>query len=67
MNGPDVSEITTAPARRACLVDGCTCKDARILSTRRASYFASIAASRGETADRIIPADPTWAFPVDAA
>ena len=67
MNGPDVSEIIATPARRACLVEGCTCKDARILSTRRASYFASIAASRGETADRIIAADPTWASPVDAA
>ena len=52
MNGPDVTEITTAPRRRACLVEGCACKDARILSTRRAGYFASIAASRGETADR---------------
>jgi hypothetical protein len=67
MNGPDVSEITATPARRACLVEGCACKDARILSTRRASYFASVAASRGETADRIVPADPTWAFSVDAA
>jgi hypothetical protein len=67
MNGPDVSEITTTPARRACLVDGCTCKDARILSTRRASYFASVAASRGETADRIVPADPTWDFRVNVA
>ena len=67
MNGQDVTELTTSNPRRACLVDGCTCKDARILSTRRASYFASVAASRGETADRIVPADPTWAFPVDAA
>ena len=63
MNGPDVSEITTAPARRACLVEGCTCKDARILSSRRASYFASVAKARGETADRVVEADPSWAIP----
>jgi hypothetical protein len=64
MNGPDVTEITAAPRRRACLVEGCTCKDARILSTRRADYFASIAASRGETADRRIAADDdTWRLP----
>ena len=46
MNGPDVSEttsITAMPARGACLVDGCPCKDARIVSSRRAAYFASIA------------------------
>ncbi|HEX5825848.1 MAG TPA: hypothetical protein VFY18_15420 [Candidatus Limnocylindrales bacterium] len=63
MNGPDVTEITTSPARRACLVEGCTCKDARILSSRRASYFASVAKARGETADRVVEADPSWAIP----
>jgi hypothetical protein len=63
MNGPDVTEITTLPARRACLVEGCTCKDARILSSRRASYFASVAKARGETADRVVEADPSWAIP----
>ena len=68
MNGPDVTEITTAPRRRACLVEGCTCKDARILSTRRAGYFASIAASRGETADRRIAADDdSWRLPTSPA
>ena len=68
MNGPDVTEITTAPRRRACLVDGCTCKDARILSTRRAAYVASIAASRGEAADRRIAADEgSWRLPTSPA
>ena len=68
MNGPDVTEITTTPRRRACLVEGCACKDARILSTRRAGYFASIAASRGETADRRIAADDdTWRLPTSPA
>jgi len=68
MNGQDVTEITTAPRRRACLVEGCACKDARILSTRRAAYFASIAASRGETADRHIAADDdSWRLPTSPA
>jgi hypothetical protein len=71
MNGPDVSEsteITAVPARGACLVDGCPCKDARIQSSRRASYFASIARSRGETADRIVATDDDWRLPsMDAA
>jgi len=64
MNGPDATETSASPARRACLVEGCTCKDARIVSTRRASYFATIARSRGETADRIVAVDPSWAIPV---
>ena len=68
MNGLDVTEITTAPRRRACLVDGCACKDARILSTRRAAYFASVAASRGQTAERRIAADDdTWRLPTSPA
>ena len=27
----------------ACLIDGCTCKDARIVSHRRAAFFAAVA------------------------
>ena len=64
MNGDDMSEITSSPSRSACLVTGCSCKDARIVSTRRASYFASVAKARGETADRMIEAEPTWVLPV---
>ena len=67
MNGPDTTETSTPLGRRACLVEGCPCKDARILSTRRASYFASVAISRGETADRTIAADPSWLIPADHA
>jgi hypothetical protein len=67
MNGPDVTEMTTPSARGACLVGGCTCKDPRILSTRRASYFASVASSRGETANRVVAADPSWTLPSDIA
>lgn len=46
--------------RRACLVDGCPCKDARILSHRRAAFFAAWARDRGETANRIVQPDPRW-------
>ena len=67
MNGPETTTtaFTSPPARRACLVDGCSCKDRRFVSPRRAAYFASIAAARGETADRMIAVEPAWAFPVD--
>jgi hypothetical protein len=48
----------------ACLVAGCTCKDARIISLRRAAFFAAVARDAGETADRHIAPDPTWRIPV---
>ena len=64
MNGQDATETTTSTARRGCLVEGCACKDARILSPRRASYVANLAKSRGETAHRVIPADPSWSIPL---
>ena len=51
-----------APSR-ACLVAGCTCKDARIVSHRRASFFAAMARLNGETADRVIAPDPEWRLP----
>ena len=67
MNGPGTSELSASPVRRACLVDGCTCKDARIVSNRRASFFANIAKARGETADRVVPADDEWRLPISPA
>jgi hypothetical protein len=51
---------TDRPARRACLVAGCTCKDARIVSQRRAAFFAAWARDHGETANRVVDPDPTW-------
>lgn len=54
------------PQRSACLVKDCPCKDARIVSQRRAAFFAAIARQAGETADRVEPADPSWAFSWDA-
>jgi hypothetical protein len=47
----------------ACLVAGCSCKDARIVSHRRAAFFAALARQTGETADRIVPVDPAWRLP----
>src|SRR6478735_9864893 len=47
----------------ACLVAGCTCKDARIVSIRRAAFFAAVARRSGETADRRISPEPGWTIP----
>ena len=66
MNGPDSTTTSSLPSRRSCLVDGCSCKDARIISQRRVAYFASQARANGETADRFIPVDAGWHLPVDA-
>ena len=66
MNGPEITSTETLPSRRACLVDGCSCKDARIISHRRVAYFATQARANGETADRVVPADDDWRLPVAA-
>ena len=55
------------PSKRACLVPGCPCKDARIVSHRRAAFFASLARSLGETANRFIAPDPEWRLPLATA
>jgi hypothetical protein len=55
-------EATASQARRACLVEGCTCKDARIVSHRRAAFFSAWAKDHGETANRIIRPDPSWSL-----
>jgi hypothetical protein len=48
------------PTRRACLVDGCPCKDARIVSRRHAAFVAAMAVSRGQTAARAVPLEDDW-------
>ena len=53
-------------ARSACLVAGCTCKDARIVSSRRARFFADLARANGETAMRVIRPEPGWTLPTSA-
>jgi hypothetical protein len=46
--------------RRGCLVAGCPCKDARIVSQRRAAFFAAWARDHGETADRTVAPEIDW-------
>jgi hypothetical protein len=53
------------PVRLACLVPGCPCKDARIISQRRAAFFAEWAKGHGETADRVVEPDPDWPLILD--
>ena len=50
-------------ARSGCLVEGCMCQDARIVSHRRAKFFAHLAVIHGETADRVIRPEPGWEIP----
>lgn len=58
---PEPATLVAAPVRsRACLVEGCPCKDARIVSHRRAAFHAAIARRTGETADRVIARDAAW-------
>jgi hypothetical protein len=63
MNGRDESTTTNVPARRTCLVEGCTCLDGRIVSRRRAAFFAARARSTGQTADRVIAVEDGWRIP----
>ena len=48
--------------RSGCLAEGCPCRDARIVSHRRAKFFAHIALVNGETAQRVVPAEPDWSI-----
>jgi hypothetical protein len=52
------------PVRRGCLAAGCLCKDVRIVSRRRAAFYAYLADSRGETSARVISPDPDWLMPL---
>ncbi len=63
MNRHDETNERSATSRRPCLVDGCTCKDARIVSRRRAAYFAARARQTGQTANRVVRGEPGWYLP----
>ena len=52
-----------AEARSGCLAEGCPCRDARIVSHRRAKFFAHLAVVNGETAQRVVAAEADWAIP----
>ena len=62
MNGTRSEKVL----RPSCLVAGCTCKDARIVSSRRARFFADLARAKGETALRVIRPEPGWTLPTSA-
>jgi hypothetical protein len=63
MDSPLVSPQAIDPGRRGCLVQGCPCKDARIVSKRRTAFFSAWARQHGETADRMVVADLSWRIP----
>jgi hypothetical protein len=63
MDSQQVSHRTVAMGRRACLVLGCPCKDARIVSHRRAAFYAAVAREQGETANRHVAPEPGWHLP----
>jgi hypothetical protein len=65
MEAMDLTLTTTTQGttRRTCLVAGCPCKDARILSHRHAAFVAALARSRAQTADRCIAPEAGWRIP----
>jgi hypothetical protein len=67
MDSQLVSQQAVDPGRRGCLVEGCTCKDARIVSKRRAAFFADWARQRGETADRTVVVELGWRIPTPSS
>ena len=64
----DANELITGhgskpEARSGCLAEGCPCRDARIVSHRRARFFAHLAVVNGETAQRVVDPEPGWSIP----
>ncbi len=62
MNAADKTTHQPQATRRPCLVDGCPCKDARIVSRRRAAFFAARARQTGQTADRVLAVEAEWSL-----
>jgi hypothetical protein len=66
MQAPETIEIVEATETRvrgACLISGCSCKDSRIVSYRRAAFFAAMARRSGQTANRVVAVEPEWLMP----
>jgi hypothetical protein len=63
MDSQQVRRQAADRGRRGCLVDGCPCKDARIVSKRRTAFFAAWATEHGETADRAVAPELGWRIP----
>ena len=51
---------------RSCRTDGCPCQDSRIVSHRRAAFFAAVARANGETAQRRVAPERGWRMPAEA-
>jgi hypothetical protein len=67
----DLDDRLTGPgpdheARVGCLIEGCPCRDPRILSHRRARFYAHVARLNGETALREIRPEAGWELPRSA-
>lgn len=60
MNGPDETVAQSPTVAHSCCTKGCSCHDGRIVSHRRAAFFAAVARASGETADRQIAPQPGW-------
>ncbi len=63
MNGSDETTAQSQPVARSCRTDGCSCQDSRIVSHRRAAFFAAVAQANGQTAMRHIVPEPGWRLP----
>ena len=63
MDSQHLIHVTGERGRRGCLVDGCPCKDARIVSTRRTAFYANLARQLGATADRFVAPELGWRIP----
>ena len=63
MDSQQVLHLAGDRGRRGCLVEGCSCKDARIVSKRRAAFFAAWAKEHEETANRFVAPDAEWRLP----
>jgi hypothetical protein len=68
MQAPETIEMVDASeksVRGACLNAGCACKNPRIVSRRRAAFFAAMAQRSGQTADRFVPVEVDWRIPFE--
>ena len=66
MDSQQVSHQAVDRGRRGCLVEGCSCKDARIVSKRRTAFFAAWAQQRGETSNRTVAPELDWRLPTSS-
>jgi hypothetical protein len=60
MDSQQASRQVVDRGRRGCLVEGCPCKDPRIVSRRRSAFFAAWAQEHGETANRTVAPEQGW-------